>query len=145
MRRQVQAAAFLWALAGLAPAGAASGPQAAAAPPGMAASVLPWWDMITASFVSAAEAMPEPGWSFAPKDGAFTGARTFAEQVKHVACANFAFFDEIERKTPPDGCEKGGPDPARTKAEVVKYLRDSFANARRVIEAMTPQASSNQT
>ena len=61
MRRQVQAAAFLWALAGLAPAGAASGPQAAAAPPGMAASVLPWWDMITASFVSAAEAMPEPG------------------------------------------------------------------------------------
>jgi hypothetical protein len=24
--------------------------------------------------------------------------RTFAEQVKHVACANFAFFNEIEKK-----------------------------------------------
>jgi hypothetical protein len=23
------------------------------------------------------------------------GARTFGEQVKHVACANFAFFNEI--------------------------------------------------
>ena len=45
----------------------------------------------------------------------------------------------VERKTPPDGCEKGGPDPARTKAELVKYLRDSFANARRVMASMTPQ------
>jgi uncharacterized damage-inducible protein DinB len=105
----------------------------------MAGTVLPWWDMIAESFVSAAEAMPDAGWAFAPKEGAFDGVRTFAEQVKHVACANVAFFNEIERKTPPDGCEKGGPDPARSKAEIVKYLRESFAYARRVIETMTPQ------
>ncbi|MGH9148560.1 MAG: DinB family protein, partial [Vicinamibacterales bacterium] len=38
----------------------------------------------------------------------------------------------------PAGCEKGGPDPARTKAELLKYLRESFAYATRVMKAMTP-------
>ena len=129
----------LWALVAAFPGHAAAGGQGRESPPAMAGTVLPWWDMIAESFVSAAEAMPETGWSFAPKEGAFDGARTFAEQVKHVACANVAFFNEIERRTPPDGCEKGGPDPARTKAEIVRYLRESFAYARRVIETMTPE------
>jgi len=77
-------------------------------------------------FLAAAEAMPEDKYAFIPSAGNFEGVRSFAEQVKHVACANYAFFNEIESKTPPDGCEKGGPSPAKTKAELVKYLRDSF-------------------
>jgi uncharacterized damage-inducible protein DinB len=107
--------------------------------PTMASTVLPWWQMIEKSFVSLAEAMPEDKWSFAPKDGAFDGVRTFAAQVKHVACANFGFFQEIEKKTPPPGCETGGPDPSQTKAEILKYLRDSFAYATEVIKQMTPE------
>ena len=83
--------------------------------------------------------MPEDKWSFAPTAGAFKGVRTFAEQVKHVACANYAFFMEIEKKTPPEGCEKGGPNPARTKAELTKYLADSFAYAGGVLATMTPE------
>ena len=114
--------------------------QSTAKPPQtMVSAVMPWWQMIEKSFVSVAEAMPEEKWTFAPKEGAFEGVRTFAQQVKHVACANFAFFQEIEKKTPPDACETGGPDPARSKAELLKYLRDSFAYGRKVIEAMTPQ------
>ncbi len=77
-------------------------------------------------FMAAAEAMPEDKYSFVPTAGNFEGVRSFAEQVKHVACANYAFFNEIESKTPPGECEKGGPSPAKTKAELVKYLRDSF-------------------
>jgi hypothetical protein len=57
--------------------------------------------------------------------------------VKHVACANFAFYNEIEKKTPPDACEAGGPSPAKTKAELMVYLRESFAYAGRVLRAMT--------
>ena len=49
------------------------------------------------------------------------------------ACANFAFFNEIEGKTPPDSCEKGGPAPAKTKAELLKYLRDSFDYGNKVL------------
>jgi hypothetical protein len=43
------------------------------------------------------------------------------------------FFDEIEGKTPPEHCEKGGPAPAATKAELVKYLRDSFEYGNKVL------------
>ena len=94
--------------------------------------------MIARSFVSAAEAMPEEKWSFVPSTGAFDGARTFAQQVKHVACGNYAFFLEIEQKTPPPDCGNGGPDPASTKAELTKYLKASFEYAGSVLKQMTP-------
>jgi hypothetical protein len=86
-------------------------------------------------FFSVAEAMPAEKYSYIPSapGGKFNGVRSFAEQVKHVACANFAFFNEIEGKTPPDSCEKGGPAPATTKAELLKYLHDSFDYANRVL------------
>ncbi len=42
-------------------------------------------------FVSAADAMPEDKYSFAPTGGEFKGVRTYAEQVKHVAAVNYVF------------------------------------------------------
>jgi len=47
-------------------------------------------------FVSAAEAMPEDKYNFAPPAaaGEFKGVRTFGEQVKHVAEANAYFFHD---------------------------------------------------
>ena len=104
----------------------------------MAATVTQWFTMIERQFVSLADAMPADRWSFAPKDGEFTGVRTFAEQVKHVACANVAFFNQIEHKEPPANCETGGPDPARTKTELMKYLRESFVHGDRAFAALTP-------
>jgi hypothetical protein len=92
-------------------------------------------------FFSVAEAMPAEKYSYIPAapGGKFDGARSFAEQVKHVACANFAFFNEIEGKTPPDGCEKGGPAPAKTKAELLNYLRDSFDYGNKVLATVNAQ------
>ena len=104
----------------------------------MGGAVGQWWSMIQRSFVGLAEAMPEDRYAFKPTDGAFKDVRTFAEQVKHVACANMGFFDEIERKTPPANCGAGGPDPARTKAELLTYLKDSFSYGDRVIRETTP-------
>jgi uncharacterized damage-inducible protein DinB len=85
------------------------------------------------NFLGVAEAMPEDKYGFIPSNGNFAGVRSFAEQVKHVACANFAFFNEIEGKTPPPECEKGGPDPAKTKAELLRYLKASFDYGNRVL------------
>lgn len=90
------------------------------------------------SFLGMAEAMPEDKYSFVPTAGKFDDARTFGEQVKHVACAQFAFFNEFEGKKPPDDCEKGGHDPAKTKAELIKYLKDSFDYGNRVLATLTP-------
>ncbi|MBZ5598092.1 MAG: DinB family protein [Acidobacteriia bacterium] len=90
-------------------------------------------------FLSVTEAMPESKYSFVPTAGEFKGVRSFAEQVKHVACANFAFFNEIEGKAPPEHCEKGGPAPAKTKAELIRYLRDSFDYGNKVLATITAQ------
>jgi uncharacterized damage-inducible protein DinB len=89
--------------------------------------------------LSVAEAMPEAKYSFIPSGGNFEGVRSFAEQVKHVACANFAFFNEIEGKTPPEHCEKGGPAKATTRAALLKYLRDSFDYGNRVLATINAQ------
>jgi uncharacterized damage-inducible protein DinB len=82
--------------------------------------------------------MPADRWAFAPKDGEFKGVRTFAEQVKHVACANYAFFNEVEHEEPPASCETGGPSPAKTKTELMQYLRESFGYAGRIMRQLTP-------
>jgi hypothetical protein len=92
-----------------------------------------------ARFVEIAEAMPESKYSFIPTAGNFKDARSFAEQVKHVACANVALFNEIEGKTPPAHCERGGPSPATTKAELLKYLHESFDYGNRVLATVSAQ------
>jgi uncharacterized damage-inducible protein DinB len=89
------------------------------------------------NFLAAAEAMPEDKYSFIPKGGNFDGVRSFGEQVKHVACVQFAFFNEFEGKKPPDDCEKGGHDPAKTKAELIKYLKDSYDYGNGVLATLT--------
>jgi hypothetical protein len=89
---------------------------------------------------SAAEAMPEEKYGYRPAEGKFKNekpefgpseVRTFAQQVKHVACSNFGFAAELDGKTPPAGCDKDGPSPAKTKKELLIYLRDSFAAIRK--------------
>ena len=89
------------------------------------------------NLLGAAEAMPENKYDYIPSSGKFDGVRSFGEQVKHVACAQFAFFNEFEGKKPPDDCEKGGHDPAKTKAELIKYLKESFDYSNRVIAGLT--------
>jgi hypothetical protein len=85
------------------------------------------------NFLGVAEAMPADKYSFIPSNGNFEGVRSFGEQVKHVACANFAFFKEIEGKTPPPDCEKGGPEKAKSKAELIEYLKSSFDYGNRIL------------
>jgi hypothetical protein len=89
------------------------------------------------NFLGIAEAMPESQYSFVPTAGKFDDVRSFGEQVKHVACAQFAFFNEFEGKKPPEDCEKGGHGPARTKPELIKYLKDSFDYSNRVLATLT--------
>jgi hypothetical protein len=95
--------------------------------------------MVEGQFLSVAEAMPESKYSFIPTAGKFDGVRSFAEQVKHAACAQFAFFNEIEGKMPPAECEKRGPSKAATKAQLIQYLRDSFHYGNRVLATLTVQ------
>jgi hypothetical protein len=92
-------------------------------PKSIAESVSGTLQFTEGNFLGIAEAMPEDKYSFIPTAGKFEDARSFGEQVKHVAYAQFAFFNEFEGKKAPDDCEKGGHDPAKTKAELIKYSR----------------------
>jgi hypothetical protein len=84
---------------------------------------------------SAADAMPADQYDYRPAAGLFAKekpafgpaeVRTFAEQIKHIACANFAFSAELDGHEPPPACDKGGPSKATTRPELLIYLRDSF-------------------
>src|SRR6202049_837672 len=83
---------------------------------------------VEGEFVSAADAMPEDKYSFAPTNGEFKGVRTFALQVKHVAAVNYMVGAAIlEEKPPVEVGGENGPDSVKTKADIMKFLKDSFA------------------
>ena len=90
--------------------------------------------------VPAAEAMPEDKYSFAPTMGEFTGVRTFAEQVKHLAAANYQLASPILGEKPPAGTEgEAAPPSVKTKAQIIEYLKGSFACLHRAAATITPQ------
>jgi len=92
-------------------------------------------DWITSSekqLVGIAEDMPEDKYNFAPTNGEFRGVRNFAKQVKHVGAAiQLASAGILGDPVPADAADERGPDSARTKAEIIKYLKDSYAYLRK--------------
>jgi uncharacterized damage-inducible protein DinB len=85
---------------------------------------------VESEFVSAADAMPEDKYSFAPTSGEFKGVRTFAQEVKHVAAVNYLVGGVILGEKPPvDVGGENGPDSIKTKADIMKFIKDSFAYA----------------
>jgi len=85
-------------------------------------------------FVSAAEAMPEDKYSFAPTNGEFKGVRNFSQQVKHVAAVNYLIGATILQEKPPvDAGGENGPDAVKSKTEIVNFLKDSFAYVHKAI------------
>jgi len=89
---------------------------------------------VESEFVPAAEAMPEDKYSFVPTSGEFKGARTFAQQAKHVAAVNYLVGAAIlEEKPPIELGGENGPDSVKSKAEIVKFLKESFAYAHKAV------------
>ncbi len=120
--------------------------QASATPPQQSptvASVLDtFYGIIERQVVSAAEAMPEDKYGFAPTNGEFKGVRTFAEEVKHIGFANHLFFGPLMGETiDVQSLEQNtnGPAELKTKAEIVQYLKDSFALGHRAIATITAE------
>jgi uncharacterized damage-inducible protein DinB len=87
-------------------------------------------------FVSAAEAMPEDKYDFSPTQGEFKGVRSFGAQVKHVAESNGYFFHD---PTKPMVDNRADIEKLKTKAEIVKALKDSFAEAHAYVDSITTE------
>lgn len=95
--------------------------------------------------VEAAEAMPEEKFNFSPESlsipGAdYKGVRTFAVQVRHIAASNYFIWSPVTGDKLPEGLKDGnGPEAIKTKAEIIKFLKDSFALGHKAAAALTPQ------
>ena len=87
--------------------------------------------------VSGADAMPADKYGFAPTDGEFKGVRTFGQMVKHLSATNYILAAAALGQEPPaDAGDELGPDPVRTKTEILNYLIGSFAYLDQAIEAI---------
>ena len=87
--------------------------------------------------VPAAEAMPEDKFNYAPTQGEFKGVRTFAQQVKHIAATNYMFAAGILGEKPPvELGGENGPDSMTSKADIVKFLKDSFTYLHKALDSM---------
>jgi uncharacterized damage-inducible protein DinB len=91
-------------------------------------------------FVSAADAMPDDKFGFAPTNGEFKGVRNFAQQIKHVAAVNYMYGAAILGEKPPaDVNDEEGPAELTSKADVLKYLKDSLAYVHKAIATISEQ------
>ena len=87
--------------------------------------------------VDVAEAMPADKYSFAPTAGEFKGVRTFGQQLKHAAAANYILAAAVLGQDPPaDAGDETGPDTVHSKAEIISYLKGSFALLHKAAQAI---------
>jgi hypothetical protein len=89
---------------------------------------------IESELVPAVEAMPEDKFAFAPTGGEFKGVRTFGMQAKHVAAVNYIVGAAILGEKPPvELGGENGPDSVKSKTDIVKFLKDSYAYAHKAV------------
>jgi hypothetical protein len=92
-----------------------------------------------------AEAMPEDKYNFSPESlnipgSDYKGVRTFAVQVKHVAASNYFIWSPLTGEKLPEGLKDGnGPPNVNTKADIIKFLKESFALGHKAAAALTTE------
>jgi hypothetical protein len=122
---------------------AASQPQPA---PTLASMVDGEISAIEKQIVDVAEAMPEDKYNFSPESlnipgGDYKGVRTFALQVKHVAASNYFIWSTITGDKVPEAIKDGnGPADLKTKADIIKFLKDSFALGHKAAATLTVES-----
>ena len=155
MRRLLFLTTIILAVAGLGQhiqdAAAATTPQAQQAqgapqaPPTVASVVDREISTIEKQVVDAAEAMPEEKFNFTPESlnipgDDYKGVRTFAVQVKHVASSNYFIWSPLTGDKVPENIKDGnGPAELNSKADIIKFLKDSFALGHKAAAALTAE------
>ena len=106
----------------------------------IAEAVDSWVTNTEREVVAAADAMPPEKYAFAPLTtmGDFAGVRTFAQQVKHLAADNYWMAAlMMEEQGSPEMSRETGRDSVKTKAQVMTYLRGSFAALHAAVGTIT--------
>jgi hypothetical protein len=120
-------------------AGASASPST---PPTIASAIDREITIVEKEIVDAAEAMPENKFDFSPEKlnvpgTDYKGVRTFGEQLKHIAASNYLIWSPITGEKPPDTVNDGkGPDNMKAKADILKYVKDSFAFGHKAVATL---------
>jgi len=123
---------------------AASAPQAQPAPT-VASNVDREVSGIEKQIVEAAEAMPEDKFNFSPESlhipgSDYKGVRTFGVQVKHIAASNYFIWSPLTGDKLPEGLKDGnGPESLKTKADILQFLKESFALGHKAAATLTTE------
>jgi hypothetical protein len=139
-----------FAQGGTKPAAPATAPapqtQASPAPPATFASLVDRQvSQYEKNVVDAAEAMPADKFDFTPASlnipgAAYKDVRTFGQLVKHTGAANYRLWTNITGEKMPENIKgTNGPDELKTKAEIIQFLKDSFAVGHRAAKTITAQ------
>jgi hypothetical protein len=114
-------------------------------PPSVASIVDHEISMIEKQVTDAAEAMPEDKFNFSPESlkipgSDYQGIRTFAVQVKHIAASNYFLWAPLTGDKLPEGLKDGnGPENLKSKADIMKFLSDSFALGHKAAATLTTE------
>lgn len=120
-------------------AGAAASPSA---PLTIASSIDREISLVEKEVLEAAEAMPEDKFDFSPEKLNVPGSdykdvRTFGQQLKHIAASNYLIWSPITGEKPPDSVNDGkGPDNMKSKADIIQYVKDSFAFGHKAVATL---------
>ena len=97
--------------------------------------------MVEKEVVSLVEAMPADKFQFAPTGGEFKDVRTFAQQASHIAYVNNIVAAAVlgEKFSGESDAKENGPGTLKTRDDVVKYIKDSFAYAHKAMATLTDQ------
>jgi uncharacterized damage-inducible protein DinB len=100
---------------------------------------------VESEFVPTADGMPEDKYNFAPTNGEFKGVRTFAQQVKHVSAVNYMIAAAILGEKPPvELGGENGPDSMTSKADIMKFTKDSFAYLHKALSSINENNETDQ-
>ena len=120
----------------------AAGASASPSTPTIASAIDRQISLVEKEVVDAAEAMPEDKFDFSPEKlnlpgSDYKGVRTFGEQLKHIAASNYLIWSPITGEKPPDTVNDGkGPDNMKAKAEIIKFVKDSFAFGHKAVATL---------
>src|ERR1700693_6061822 len=92
--------------------------------------VLDSWNEVGRKLIAMAEDFPEDKYDFKPTPA----QRSFAEQLLHAAGANY-FFTDLAMGPKPTAEEDPKRDQYKTKADIVAFVKKSFADGAAAIKA----------
>jgi uncharacterized damage-inducible protein DinB len=141
LKAPLVAAAILAAATFAIPMGAqdAGKKEAAVKPaPSPSQAVLEAWNYVGKKLITMAEDFPEDKYDFKPTPA----QRSFAEQLLRVAGSNYFFTNPAMGQKPPAE-EDPKRDQYKTKADVVAFVKKSFADGEAAIKAKGDKGMSN--